>query len=162
MLLVEVPREAHAGPPYPQHLEHPMSALGKLNFTDYSNKLNTTKFDDSDRLNYEQALARLSYEHSPVGSTGKLSYGEQTRISYDHVVDSMCPDQTYTLAAGMIIVLFFSIYFIIMIFIVCSLCILAPAAAVFLLSIFNNPFKTIQNLFVKYLPALFRNTYLYL
>lgn len=89
MLLVEVP--------CPPPLDHAMSTLTNFKITDYSNKLNS-KFEDNGRLNYEDALVRLSYEPA-VTSVSKLPpYGEQTR--YD-VLDTMCPDTTYNLTTGL-------------------------------------------------------------
>lgn len=98
MLLLEVPREAAIGPPCP---DLSMSSLTKLNFTDYSNKLNKT-YDNTqqDKLNYEQALARLNYENNTV-STTKVQYGEQNRLAFDPNVDpSLCQDPAYALATG--------------------------------------------------------------
>lgn len=105
MLLVEAPREA-AVPPCAAPLDIPMSSLTKLNFTDYSAKVNKpyseTENRDNTRLNYEQALAsvaRLSYEQS-VPNTGKLHYTEQNRLAYDPTVDSMCGDPSFILNTG--------------------------------------------------------------
>lgn len=105
MLLVEAPREA-AVPPCAAPLDLPMSTLTKLNFTDYSAKVNKpyteTEARDNTRLNYEQALAsvaRLSYEQS-VPNSGKLHYVEQNRLSYDPSVDSMCGDPSFILNTG--------------------------------------------------------------
>lgn len=104
MLLVEAPREA-AVPPCAAPLDIPMSSLTKLNFTDYSAKVNKsyseTENRDNTRLNYEQALAsvaRLSYEQS-VPSTGKLHY-DQNRLAYDPSVDSLCGDPSFILNTG--------------------------------------------------------------
>lgn len=102
MLLVETPREA-AVPPCAAPLDLPMSALTKLNFTDYSAKVNkpyapppTDAREIDSRLNYEQALAsvaRLNYEQS-VTNNGKLHYVEQNRLAFDPSMDPMC-DPTY-------------------------------------------------------------------
>ncbi|PZC80901.1 hypothetical protein B5X24_HaOG213888 [Helicoverpa armigera] len=104
MLLVEAPREA-AVPPCAAPLDIPMSSLTKLNFTDYSAKVNKP-YSDTDnrdmRLNYEQALAsvaRLSYEQS-VPNSGKLHYAEQNRLAYDPTVDSLCGDPSFILNTG--------------------------------------------------------------
>lgn len=92
MLLVEVPREARAGAPCPPHLEHHVPALATFKLAGYNDKLNS-KFEDNDRLNYEQALARLSYEQ--VQNVGKSPYAEQSRLGFD-VVDAMCADTAYS------------------------------------------------------------------
>lgn len=104
MLLVETPREA-AVPPCAAPLDLPMSTLTKLNFTDYSVKVNKTYPETSDqrdnRLNYEQALAsvaRLNYElEQSVTGSGKLHYADQNRLAYDPAVDTMCADPPYLL-----------------------------------------------------------------
>lgn len=104
MLLVEAPREA-AVPPCAAPLDLPMSTLTKINFTDYSAKVNkqysespTDSRDVDNRLNYEQALAsvaRLNYEQS-VNSNNKLQYAEQSRLTFETSVDPMC-DPAYIL-----------------------------------------------------------------
>lgn len=103
MLLVEAPREA-AIPPCAAPLDIPMSTLTKLNFSDYSAKVNkqyteipAEARDVDTRLNYEQALAsvaRLNYEQSV--SSNKLHYGEQNRLAFDPAMDPMC-DSSYIL-----------------------------------------------------------------
>lgn len=103
MLLVEAPREA-AVPPCAAPLDLPMSTVTKLNFSDYSAKVNKpyteTAADQRDsRLNYEQALAsvtRLNFEQSVT--SGKLQY-DQNRLAYDPTMDSMC-DASYILPTG--------------------------------------------------------------
>lgn len=99
MLLIDVPREAAIGPPCP---DLSMSSLTKLNFTDYSNKLNKSydSAQQQEKLSYEQALTRLNYENNTVGAT-KVQYGEQHR-AYDPNGDpSLCLDAAYSLATGM-------------------------------------------------------------
>lgn len=96
MLLVESPREA-AVPPCA--LDLPMSALTKLNFTDYSVKLKPydSPTERDSRLNYEQALsaARLGYEQSVTSP--KLQY-DQIR-PFDQL-ENMCPDPAYALTGN--------------------------------------------------------------
>ncbi|KAJ2953316.1 hypothetical protein O0L34_g903 [Tuta absoluta] len=106
MLLVEAPREA-AVPPCAAL--DPMSTLTKLPFIDYSAKNSQDKINqdykasqdysakvNEERLSYEQALARLSYDQNV---SSKLHYSEQ-RISFDPAVDALCPDSTYLLPSG--------------------------------------------------------------
>lgn len=105
MLLVEVPREA-AVPPCAAPLQLPMSSLTKLNFTDYSVKVNKsyTELPDQrdNRLSYEQTLAsvaRLNYGiEQSVNNPGKLHYTEQNKIAYDPAVDAICVDPSYLVA----------------------------------------------------------------
>ncbi|OWR43068.1 Transforming protein p54/c-ets-1 [Danaus plexippus plexippus] len=89
MLLVE-PREA-AGPP-----SLPMSALTKLNFTDYSVKVKP--YDEDNRLNYEQSLgvSRLAYDDTSSGSH-KIQYDQ--RIAFE-TVDNVCQEPSYVLPGG--------------------------------------------------------------
>lgn len=91
MLLVE-PREA-AGPP-----SLPMSALTKLNFTDYSVKVKP--YDEDNRLNYEQSLgvSRLAYDDTSSGSH-KIQYDQ--RIAFE-TVDNVCQEPSYVLPGQLI------------------------------------------------------------
>lgn len=102
MLLVEAPREI-AVPQCAAPLDLPMSTLTKLNFTDYSAKVNkqyanspTEARDIDSRLSYEQAIAsvaRLNYDQT-VSNNGKLHYVEQNRLAFDPSMDPMC-DPSY-------------------------------------------------------------------
>ncbi|CAH2983391.1 unnamed protein product [Chilo suppressalis] len=104
MLLVEAPREA-AVPPCAAPLDLPMSTITKLNFTDYSAKVNKPYADNAaeqrdSRLNYEQTLAsvaRLNFEQT-VTNTGKLQY-DQNRLAFDTTLENLC-DTSYILPTG--------------------------------------------------------------
>lgn len=101
MLVVEAPREA-ALPPCAAPIDLPMSTLTKLNFTDYSVKVNKPYTDNHEqrdtRINYEQALARLSYEQTVT--SGKLHCPEQNRLSYDPTLETLYSDTSYILPTG--------------------------------------------------------------
>ncbi|CAG4953815.1 unnamed protein product [Parnassius apollo] len=104
MLLVEAPGEA-AGPPGAAPLHLPMATLAKLNFTDYSAKVNkqytenNTEPRDSSRLCYDNALsARSNYEQSVC--SGKLNYTDQSRLSFEPPIDNIGPDPSFILPGG--------------------------------------------------------------
>lgn len=102
MLLVEAPGEA-AGPLGAAPLHLPMATLTKLNFTDYSAKVNR-QYDASEqresRLCYDNALsARLNYEQSVCG-VGKLNYTDHNRLTFDPTIDNINTDTSFALPAG--------------------------------------------------------------
>ncbi|CAH2045368.1 unnamed protein product, partial [Iphiclides podalirius] len=105
MLLVEAPGEA-AGPLGATPLHLPMATLTKLNFTDFSAKVNkqyassSATERDGGRLCYDNALsARLNYEQSVCG-VGKLSYADHNRLAYDPTLDNINSDTSFALPAA--------------------------------------------------------------
>lgn len=101
MLLLEVPREATVGPPClpPNN----MSTLTKLNFTDYSAKINKQFSENQDsRLTYEHTLSnvpRLNYAQAQnQHGVSKHEYTD-SRLSFDPS-DSVCLDGNYAIATG--------------------------------------------------------------
>lgn len=101
MLIVEAPGEVGAPPALaPLHL--PMMTLTKLNFTDYSAKVNKqyNESEQRDSRGYDSALAaRLSYEQSVCGAA-KLNYNENNRLAFDQTFDNINTDPTFLLPSG--------------------------------------------------------------